>query len=573
MTVLLDQFVQTLSDSGLMTKAEVQKLISRVPDSDRPKDGEQMATLLYRKGKLTKFQAQAVYRGKAKGLTLGDYVILDPIGQGGMGQVYQARHRRMKRVVALKVLPSEMTKSAEAVDRFQQEVEAAARLIHPNVVTAFDAGEARNTHFLVMEYVDGQDLEAVVAKRGVLPVAEALDFTLQAAKGLAYAHGQGVIHRDIKPSNLLLAKNGTVKILDMGLARPDSQTGEMDETAACGLTLSGDVMGTVDYMSPEQAASTKHVDERTDIYSLGCTLFYLLVGRPVFEGETLVERVLAHREQQIPSLKKLRSDVPQSLAAVFRRMAGKKPEFRIKSMEEVITALERCDTSKGAAEATTKPTPRPVPVSETRRPARTVRATSVPSSPSSAPPPPEVTARDRRPVPRADLTTRRKRTLADAKEAMAQDERKRAWSTSVDDAVRDQKQQAKWDKVRKLVGMGVSGITKWIFLVALIGGVSYGGFFVWQNFQRLKLSRERVITVVNQQLGHTTYDAISAIEFTDTSIVYPVPETLAFEHPLFQTSAGTRRRTSTLKGRFDRAKGDVQITEPFLAQLAVEPVP
>ena len=216
MPVLLDQFVQTLSDSGLMTKQEVQQLLGNLSEDDKPKNGEEMARLLFRQGKLTKFQTQSVYKGKAKGLILGDYVLLDQIGEGGMGQVFRARHRRMKRIVALKVLPAELTKSDQALDRFQQEVEVAARLVHTNVVTAFDAGETKKTHFLVMEYVDGQDLEAVVAERGRLPVADALDYVLQTARGLEYAHSQGVVHRDIKPANLLLDKNGRVKILDMG---------------------------------------------------------------------------------------------------------------------------------------------------------------------------------------------------------------------------------------------------------------------------------------------------------------------------------------------------------------------
>jgi predicted Ser/Thr protein kinase len=200
MAVLLDQFVQTLSDSGLMTKQEVQQLLGGLSEDDQPKTGEEMAKLLFRQGKLTKFQTQSVYKGRAKGLILGDYVLLDQIGAGGMGQVFRAQHRRMKRIVALKVLTADVTNNDQAVARFQQEVEVAARLVHANIVTVFDAGESNNTHFLVMEYVKGMDLADVIAERGSLPLAEALDYILQAARGLEYAHSQDVIHRDIKPA-------------------------------------------------------------------------------------------------------------------------------------------------------------------------------------------------------------------------------------------------------------------------------------------------------------------------------------------------------------------------------------
>ncbi|MFC1597855.1 serine/threonine-protein kinase, partial [Planctomycetota bacterium] len=303
MAITLEKFVRSLSESGLMTSAEVDAFLHGLPADRQPKDGKELAREMLRRKRLTKFQAQAVYDGKTRGLVLGNYVILDMLGEGGMGQVFKAQHRRMERTVALKVLAPAALKSPDLAERFQREVKAAARLSHPNVVTAYDADEERGVHFLVMEYVEGRDLAVVVEKEGPLPGARALDFILQAAAGLEYAHSQNVIHRDIKPANLLLDKSGTVKILDMGIARIQEEPTAADATAAAGLTADGAVLGTVDYMSPEQGLNTKNADALSDIYSLGCTLYWLVTGQPVFEGDTLVAKILAHREETIPSLR------------------------------------------------------------------------------------------------------------------------------------------------------------------------------------------------------------------------------------------------------------------------------
>ncbi len=340
MPIPLQEFVKQLEDSRILASDTLQDFL---PPRRDPKDSEDLARELVRQKKLTKFQAEEVWRGRGKSLVLGNYTILDKIGAGGMGQVFKAEHRRMRRVVAVKMLPDAMLKNAAVVARFEREVMAAAKLNHPNIVTAFDADNANGVHLLIMEYVEGTDLAALVKKNGPCAVEQAVNYILQAARGLEAAHALGIVHRDIKPANLLLDQKGVVKILDMGLARlsADADLGKQAE-----LTNTGAIMGTVDYMAPEQALDTKTADARADVYSLGCSLFYLLTGQATYQGDTLMKKLLAHREQPIPSIRTIRPEVPEQIDAVYRQMVAKRIEDRYQTMTELIVDLEALGTQQ-----------------------------------------------------------------------------------------------------------------------------------------------------------------------------------------------------------------------------------
>jgi len=340
MAVPLEKFVKQLEDSGILAGDTLQDFL---PPKSEPKSAEELAMELVRQKKLTKFQVEEVSRGRGKSLVLGNYVLMEKIGAGGMGQVFKAEHRRMHRMVAVKVLPANTMKDPATVARFEREVRAAAKLRHPNIIAADDADQANGVHFLVMELVEGSDLSALVKKRGPLPFDRAVTCILQAARGLEFAHEQGVVHRDIKPANLLIDARGTVKILDMGLARIEGETGGHAE-----LTSTGAVMGTVDYMAPEQALSTKTADARSDIYSLGISLWYLLTGRCAYDGDTLMAKLLAHRDAPIPSLSAGRGEIPSSVDAVFQKMVAKQAKDRYQTMSEVIRDLEACQVGSAS---------------------------------------------------------------------------------------------------------------------------------------------------------------------------------------------------------------------------------
>lgn len=346
MPISLDEYIRSLSTCGLISVEEVRAFLDEYPRDLRPTCSEDLARELVLHERLTKFQAAAIYQGKGANLLMGNYLLVEPIGQGGMGKVYKAKQKKMDRIVALKLLSGAAMRSPEAVKRFQREARAAGKLAHPNIVTAYDADEDHGRPYLVTEYVDGENLSAIVREHGVLSLGRAVDFILQAARGLEYAHANGVIHRDIKPANLLLDKQGTIKILDMGIARVNEFVGQVAFGSADEVTSSGVIVGTPDYMSPEQSNDIRVADARSDIYSLGCTLYFVLTGQPVFPGDTVLQKIIAHRDKPPPFLREYRGDVPEGLEKIFQRMLAKRPQERHRSMTDVIAEIQKCITAR-----------------------------------------------------------------------------------------------------------------------------------------------------------------------------------------------------------------------------------
>jgi serine/threonine protein kinase/Leucine-rich repeat (LRR) protein len=366
-------FLEVLRDCRLLEPPQLEELARTQSRYREPRD---LARELVQRNWLTPYQVNQVFLGRGRELWLGSYLLLERLGEGGMGTVFKARHQLMKRLVAIKLIRKDRLADAEAVLRFYREIRAAAQLAHPNIVMAHDAAQVGDTHLLVMEYVEGTDLARLVKKGGPLPVARACQYVRQAALGLQHAHERGLVHRDVKPANLLLSPSpplrtphppaplshsgergeperfppprpwvgegpggegiGTVKILDLGLARL-TQAGE--QTAA-DLTHEGAVMGTPDFIAPEQAEESHTVDIRADIYSLGCTLYFLLTGQVPFPGGTLVQKLMKHQRAEPAPVTALRPEVPPGLAAVLARMMAKRPEQRYQTPAETAAALE-----------------------------------------------------------------------------------------------------------------------------------------------------------------------------------------------------------------------------------------
>jgi len=349
-------FLDAIRCSCLLKPAQIEQITSWITD-DSP-DPQAIAREIVQRGWLTAFQVKLFWKNRGGELFLGQYVLLDKLGEGGMGEVFRAKHRRMDRLVALKVIRKERLKSPDAVRRFGREIQAAAQLAHENIVMAYDADQAGDRHFFAMEYIEGINLSKLVREHHPIPIEQACDCIRQAAVGLQHAFERGMVHRDIKPSNLLLNERGTLKILDMGLARLlESPDGEPESR----ITQEGLVVGTPDFLAPEQARNARTADTRTDISPLGCTFYFLLCGHPPYPQGTPTEKMLKHTMQPAPPL--TRPDVPPALASLIERMMAKKPEDRFQTPDAVAYALQNLHAGTSATPNAAPPT-----VEQSRRP-------------------------------------------------------------------------------------------------------------------------------------------------------------------------------------------------------------
>jgi serine/threonine-protein kinase len=337
-----DDLLAALKRSRILGATQLAEVESLRP---RCADAASLARHLLECGWLTALQANFLLQGRGGDLIVGPYLLLDRLGQGWSSHVFRARHLQLGRLVALKVIRKELIGELgpQLSQRFLQEMQALGRMAHPNVILAYDAGPIGATFFLAMEYVEGIDLARVVARDGPLSVKDACAYIRQAALGLQHAHECGLVHRDLKPSNLLLESSPRpegaaprIKILDLGMARLHLTAS--GKSHSC-LTIDGDLMGTPDYMSPEQAEDPHHADVRADLYSLGCTLFFLLTGRPPFPGGTFLQKVNRHRDEEPPAPETLRRDVPPALAAIVRQLLAKRREDRFQTPRELAAAL------------------------------------------------------------------------------------------------------------------------------------------------------------------------------------------------------------------------------------------
>ena len=339
-------FLRVLRASGLVPEERLSEAVKPWRDAAGPVPDELMSALVDA-DLLTPWQIEQLRKGKHKGFMLGKYRLLKLLGAGGMSSVYLAENTTLRQKRAIKVLPIKRNDQSSYLARFEREAQASSRLGHQNIARAFDLETSGSIHYIVMEYVEGTDLHAKVKQEGPLDIRDAAEYVRQAAVGLQYAHEEGFVHRDIKPANLILDKRGTVKILDLGLALG----GDDEEEASLTREHDEKVLGTADYLAPEQARDSHKAEPRSDIYSLGCTLYYLLIGRAPFAKGSLGERIRAHMNEPPPNPLDQRPDVPPAIAELYFRMMAKHPDARPQSAREVADALG----AWLASTATTKP--------------------------------------------------------------------------------------------------------------------------------------------------------------------------------------------------------------------------
>lgn len=330
-----DEFLDLVQKSGVSDESRLKSYLQKLHDTGGiPDDPSKLAGFLVQNGHLTYFQADQLLQGKWKRFSIGKYKVLERLGAGGMGQVFLCEHKLMRRRVAVKVLPAAQAQNPAALERFYREARAVAALDHPNIVRAYDIDQDDQLHFLVMEYVDGTNLQDLVKKNGPLDFVRACHYVFGTAVGLQHAHEMGLVHRDIKPGNILVDRSGVVKILDMGLARffnddEESVTKKYDES----------ILGTADYLSPEQALDSHSVDIRADLYSLGMTFYFLLTGQPPFPEGTVAQKLLWHQTRQPAPLRALRPDAPADLIEILGRLTEKSPDRRYQTPADLMSAL------------------------------------------------------------------------------------------------------------------------------------------------------------------------------------------------------------------------------------------
>lgn len=339
----IKKFIEGLQQSGLVPTEELRALLSKVrEDQKNPlSDPDQVREVLVAEGLLTEWQFQKLRSGRCRGFFLGDYKLLGHLGTGGMSTVYLAEHVTVGQKRAVKVLPRKRVGKRSYLERFRLEAKATARLNHPNIVKAYGIGQDNDTYFIVMELIEGESLSQLVRERGPIEIVDIVRYTAQVARALKYAHDQGIIHRDIKPGNILVEERGEAKLLDLGLAMSREQGTSITQL------YDEKVIGTADYLSPEQALDSHNVDLKTDIYSLGCTLYFMLTGHPPFPVGSLAQRIAMHQSRRPADVIKRRADCPEEIRDICNRMMRKKPSSRYDDCQEIFEVLSRWLASRG----------------------------------------------------------------------------------------------------------------------------------------------------------------------------------------------------------------------------------
>lgn len=328
------QLVALIRRSELASESLVDRWEKKYLTTELPLDD--FCECLRHEAILSDWQLSQLLEGKSRGFFLGKYKLIRQLGAGAMGSVFLAEHRQMKHRVAIKVLAKRLLGKDKHLLRFEKEAQAAVRVNHPRIVRAYDLDQVGDIHFLVMEYVEGQTLQHLILREGPLDIPLAVFFLRQIAEGLAAAHQANLIHRDIKPANILIDPQKQIHILDLGLARILDD----DEESSLTLINGSRMIGTVDYLAPEQAVDCHHIDGRADLYSLGCTLYYMLTGQPPFSEGTIPQRILAHQTQMPREITTLRSDCPSELERICFKLLAKSPADRFASAKVLIEAID-----------------------------------------------------------------------------------------------------------------------------------------------------------------------------------------------------------------------------------------